>query len=248
MCCSGLLLWAGNTGPHYSSGRHLVGSFGAFIGGTRQNPCTWGIDLFCHSQFEHRNPFFLVWLAEWCSSRCSSRCCDIGPLLHRSPLPRRPLLLWAQPSRLLHQGSTCFCCFVICGLVFLDVIFFFFGEFRTSKNYLLVPLSFLILGCSNIFLPVFEFLLVVNLNNPRDIPQSIIKIRNRLVQKTESKTYGCIQGSWNNGNASKGKRDTSDLSTSVWMLAEGLGSMQWSRSPAEKAFHPGHPDLGEAPV
>lgn len=103
---------------------------------------------------------------------------------------------------------------------------FFFGEFRTSKNYLLVPLSFLILGCSNIFLPVFEFLLVVNLNNPRDIPQSIIKIRNRLVQKTESKTYGCIQGSWNNGNASKGKRDTSDLSTSVWMLAEGLGSMQ----------------------
>lgn len=102
----------------------------------------------------------------------------------------------------------------------------FFGEFRTSKNYLLVPLSFLILGCSIIFLPVFEILLVVNLNNPRDIPQSIIKIRNRLVQKRESKTYGCIQGSWNNGNASKAKRNTSDLWTSVWTLAAGLGSMQ----------------------
>lgn len=155
-------------------------------------------------------------------------CCDLGPLLHRSPLPQRPLLLWAQPSRLLHQGSTCFCHSVICGLVFLDVIF---GNFGTSKNYLLVPLSFWILGCSNVFFPVFGYLLVVNLNNPREIPQSIIIIRNRLVLQRESKTcgnYGRIQGSWNNGNSSKAKRVTSDLWTSVWTLVAGLGSMHWS--------------------
>lgn len=183
MGCSGLLLWAGNTEPHYSSGRHLVGSFGAFFGGTRQTPCTWGIDLFCHSQFGHRNPFFLVWLAE----RCSSRCSDVAPLLHRSPLFQRSLLLWAHPSRLLHQGSTRFCCSVICGLVFLDVIFL------VNLGH---PRTFPILGCSNVFLPVFGFLLV-NLNNPREIPQSIIIIRNRLVLQRESKTcsnYGCIQG------------------------------------------------------
>lgn len=238
MGCSGLLLWAGNTEPHYSSGRHLVGSFGAFFGGTRQTPCTWGIDLFCHSQFGHRNPFFLVWLAE----RCSSRCCDVAPLLHRSPLLQRSLLLWAHPSRLLHQGSTCFCRSVICGLVFLDVIFFLvnLGHSRT----------FPILGCSNVFLPVFGFLLV-NLNNPREIPQSIIISRNRLVLKENLRpvvTTGVFRGSWNNGNASKAERDTSDLWTLVWKLAAGLGSMQWSHCCAEKAFHPGHPDLGEAPA